>query len=51
MAEQAFRDVKRAYEVLSDPHTRAVYDNFGEAGLESQWAVACLLYTSDAADE
>lgn len=40
MAEQAFRDVKRAYEVLSDPHTRAVYDNFGEAGLESQWAVA-----------
>ncbi|WFD35763.1 hypothetical protein MCUN1_002625 [Malassezia cuniculi] len=40
MAEQAFRDIKRAYDVLSDPQTRAVYDHFGEAGLESQWAVA-----------
>ena len=47
MAEQAFRDIKRAYEVLSDPHTRTVYDSFGEAGLESQWAVAVRGQTPD----
>lgn len=40
MAEAAFRDVKRAYEVLSDPQTRSVYDHFGEQGLESEWAIA-----------
>ncbi len=32
-AEETFKSIGRAYEVLSDPQTRARYDQFGEAGL------------------
>jgi molecular chaperone DnaJ len=32
-AEEKFKEIGRAYEVLSDPQTRARYDQFGEAGL------------------
>ncbi|CAK1554194.1 unnamed protein product [Leptosia nina] len=33
-AEQIFNKVKEAYEVLSDPHKRAIYDTLGKRGLE-----------------
>ena len=32
-AEDKFKEIGRAYEVLADPETRSRYDQFGEAGL------------------
>ena len=32
-AEDRFKEIGRAYEILSDPQTRARYDQFGEAGV------------------
>lgn len=32
--EEEFRDIQRAYEILSDPRKRRIYDRFGSAGLE-----------------
>ncbi|ACK67170.1 chaperone protein DnaJ [Rippkaea orientalis PCC 8801] len=37
-AEDRFKEINRAYEVLSEPETRARYDQFGEAGVSGAGA-------------
>ncbi|KAE8232119.1 hypothetical protein CF326_g2852 [Tilletia indica] len=38
-AESRFREVQHAYEILTNPQQRAVYDHLGESGLKSSWAL------------
>lgn len=33
-AEEKFKEIQRAYDVLSDPQKRSAYDQFGEAGVD-----------------
>ncbi|GAA6049156.1 hypothetical protein JCM3770_003282 [Rhodotorula araucariae] len=39
-ADARFAQVQHAYEVLSDPHRRAIYDELGASGLKTNWEVA-----------
>ncbi|XP_063695927.1 dnaJ homolog subfamily C member 11 [Culicoides brevitarsis] len=39
-AEILFNRIKKAYEVLSDPHSRVIYDNLGHKGLATEgWEI------------
>src|SRR5664279_411051 len=58
--EEKFKEATEAYEILSDPEKRNIYDTYGHDGLRGGGAggpfggggaFTCLLYTSDAADE
>ncbi|TNY23815.1 hypothetical protein DMC30DRAFT_439588 [Rhodotorula diobovata] len=39
-ADARFAQVQHAYETLSDPHRRAIYDELGSEGLRTNWDVA-----------
>ncbi|GAA5865759.1 hypothetical protein JCM1840_003250 [Sporobolomyces johnsonii] len=38
-ADARFQSLSYAFEVLSDPHKRAIYDELGEDGLKTNWEV------------
>ncbi|CAE6456614.1 unnamed protein product [Rhizoctonia solani] len=42
-----FTQVKRAYEILTDPSKRAIYDLFGEDGLKTKWDVGSKYKTEE----
>lgn len=45
-ADSRFKAIQKAYEVLSDPHKRAIYDSLGIEGLKTTWEVGARDRTS-----
>ncbi|KAI8344753.1 hypothetical protein BC941DRAFT_409532 [Chlamydoabsidia padenii] len=39
IAEARFQVIQQAYEVISDPQKRVIYDTYGEEGLKATWEV------------
>ncbi|CAH1760477.1 15182_t:CDS:10 [Entrophospora sp. SA101] len=46
-AEKNFQIIHKAYEVLTDPTKRTIYDMFGEEGLNTSWEVGYRYKTPD----
>jgi len=49
-ATEKFKEISAAYEVLSDEQKRALYDQYGEAGVKSTVGGASGPYTSNPFD-
>lgn len=47
LANEQFQRVKQAYQVLSDPQKRSIYDEFGEAGIQYASQVGQKLKTTE----
>ena len=46
-AHGRFTEIQRAYEVLTDPTKRTIYDLFGEEGLKTSWEVGPKIKTTE----
>ena len=46
-AHTQFTEIQRAYEVLTDPTKRTVYDLFGEEGLKTSWEIGPRVRTTE----
>ncbi|KAI9268335.1 hypothetical protein BDA99DRAFT_435537 [Phascolomyces articulosus] len=51
LAEAKFQVIQKAYEVISDPQKRAIYDTYGEEGLNAKWEVGPKFKTSQEMQE
>jgi len=46
-AHERFTEIQRAYEILTDPTKRTIYDLFGEEGLRTSWEIGPRIKTPE----